>query len=172
MGSNDVAGDCGVAYKDATRICFDVSARGISGIEASAIMREYGVQVEMADLYNIVLITTVADDADGFEAAKKAIAMLPKLNSVGLPAFNGALPRAKQAMNPRAAVFAHKEYVPINQARGRIAAQSIGIYPPGIPLICPGEVISSEITDMLDTILAQGGRVFNIGRDNTIAVIN
>lgn len=172
MTSDDVVGDCGVAYKDATRVCFDVSARGISGIEAGAIMREHGVQVEMADLYNIVLITTVADDADDFEAVKKAVAMLPKLSNAGLPAFNKVLPHAKQAMSPREAVFAHKEYVPIDRARGRIAAQSIGIYPPGIPLICPGEVISGEITDMLDTILAQGGRVFNIGRDTTITVIN
>ena len=52
-------------------------------------------------------------------------------------------------MELRPAVFADCEAVPLEQAEGRVAAASAGLYPPGIPLVCPGEIIDKETADLL-----------------------
>jgi lysine decarboxylase len=67
------------------------------------------------------------------------------------------LPEA--AMTPRDAFFASHETVPCHDAVGRVSAELIAPYPPGIPAIAPGEVITAETLEMLRAFAADGGRV-------------
>ncbi len=66
---------------------------------------------------------------------------------------NTALPQ--QVMTPREAVMREAKRMPIRQAVGKIAAVSAGLYPPGIPLVCPGERIIGETAELLATAANQ-----------------
>ena len=63
-----------------------------------------------------------------------------------------------------------KELVPLQQCAGRICASSLIPYPPGIPLICPGEEIGAEEIDYITSLRNQGDKVIGVGADGHIAV--
>jgi lysine decarboxylase len=60
-------------------------------------------------------------------------------------------------MTPREAFLGAQEIVPVEQAVGRIAAESLAAYPPGIPNVLPGERLTAETWDYVETMLAHGG---------------
>lgn len=62
----------------------------------------------------------------------------------------------EQAMLPRAAFFAPVEHVPAERAAGRISAELVSPYPPGVPAIAPGEVITDEVVDYLRSGVEHG----------------
>ena len=76
----------------------------------------------------------------------------------------------EKAMNPGDAVLKASERIPLEKAGGRISAAPITPYPPGIPLVYPGEVISGELTRYLAEIQGSGGRVHGI-MDGRVQVI-
>jgi lysine decarboxylase len=61
-----------------------------------------------------------------------------------------------QVLTPRAAHFAKRVLVHRREAKGRVSAQMIVPYPPGIPVLCPGELITQEICDFLDELIGKG----------------
>lgn len=65
-------------------------------------------------------------------------------------------PELEQAMLPRAAFFAPAEHVPAERAAGRIAAETISPYPPGVPVVAPGEVITDAVLDYLRSAAEHG----------------
>ena len=174
MMDESIKDRCGVAFKDPTRLCFDVSSLGIGAIRAEELLRAEGVQVEMADLYNVLLITTAMDDAEDFVALKEAFGQLAasgrNAKAVCYPLFM-TLPRPVQSLLPREAALSATERIPLKNTAGRIAAQPIGLYPPGVPLVCPGEIIDENTVEVLLETSALGCRVFNIGEDKMIAVV-
>jgi arginine/lysine/ornithine decarboxylase len=174
MMDESINGRCGVAFKDPTRLCFDVSDLGIRAIRAEELLRAEGVQVEMADLYNVVLITTAMDDAEDFVALKEAFGQLAasgrNAKAIYYPPVM-ILPHPVQSLLPREAALSATECIHLKNTAGRIAAQPIGLYPPGVPLVCPGEIIDENTVEVLLATSALGGRVFNIGEDKMIAVV-
>src|SRR5207253_5030890 len=76
-------------------------------------------------------------------------------------AFRWSLPafQSRPAMNPRRALFADTERVPIARAVGRISAESISPYPPGIPLIVPGERLTRDVLEALTYVKNAGARI-------------
>ena len=74
------------------------------------------------------------------------------------------------ALPPREAFFAPAERVPAAQAVGRIAAETAAPYPPGIPALAPGEVVTQEVLDALQAEAARGSRVAYCG-DPTLATV-
>jgi arginine decarboxylase len=67
--------------------------------------------------------------------------------------------RTEQAMLPREAFFAETETVALSQAPGRISAELVTPYPPGIPALAPGEVVNDAICDYFEAVSAAGGFV-------------
>jgi arginine decarboxylase len=72
-------------------------------------------------------------------------------------------------MTPRDAAFAKKETVTLRAARGRISGEMISVYPPGIPLVCPGELITDEVADRCAELATQRACVF--AHDPTLQTI-
>ena len=62
-------------------------------------------------------------------------------------------------MTPRAAFLGDQEVVPFSESTGRIAAESLAAYPPGVPNVLPGERLSDETIDFIEDSLAHGGQV-------------
>lgn len=133
---------------DKTRIVFSV--KGMSGFYLSEILFEkYNICCEMADNYNVVSIIGSSDsyeDADRLiNAVKETAATVNsgKIKEFSLP------PMPPIAMTPRKAFFAKSTRTNFKDSVGKVSAEMIAPYPPGIPVIYPGEVITEEIYEFI-----------------------
>ncbi|MEG1430709.1 MAG: amino acid decarboxylase, partial [Oscillospiraceae bacterium] len=100
---------------------------------------------EMADQNHVVFICTCNDEQEDFEKLTKALQSLP-LSEGAQCAHRAeeAVPIPTIALSPRAALFSPKEILSLSAAEGRISAVQIAPYPPGVPIVAPGEVISKK----------------------------
>ncbi len=157
--AQEVLRDAGVAF-DPARIVLDPAAHGYTGLEVAARLAESGIDVEMADARRAVLIPTVCDAPDSLARVAAVLSGLPRREPLPcgvLPAF--APPEA--CMRVREAALSPAEWVPFSRAAGRVASRSAGRYPPGVPLIVPGERASAEI---IGALVEAGDQAFGVAR--------
>ncbi len=147
---------------DRLQILIDVSELGISGYQAADWMREHEhLDVGLSDHARILATVSIADDTT---TSERLLAGLTRLTdaAVGFPDSKRiALPdpaelELESVNRPRDAFFSRFEDVPAEHAAGRIAAEQITPYPPGIPVIVPGERINQAVIDYLRTGLDAG----------------
>ena len=162
----------GVYERDRTRIVVDVTQRGYTGYEAQAILEENNIYLEMADARRLVLITTPNDEPAWYEQLLKVLADLPKRTPRQKISRGEEIRFAanEQKMRIREATFAKTRTIPLEEAEGRVAAEPIGIYPPGIALVMPGEVIDRRAIDYLLMQEQQGGALFGV-YDGSVFVV-
>lgn len=140
-------------HLDATRLTIRTSDRGMHGVDTARILRQLGVQVEMADPWHVVLIMTWADDSETIQHLMGALKLL--MQREVQPALQDTewmwtLPNPKMKMKPREAALQRTRPIPLHEAKGKISAEAICPYPPGIPVVCPGEEISTEMITYLE----------------------
>jgi arginine/lysine/ornithine decarboxylase len=139
---------------DETKFCVNVSQTGFTGFEVyDRLLRDYNIQVEIADANNIMAILSVGDTKDQMDllvAALKDIAKDTKEGHKEVFKTIDLLPHV--IVSPRDAFFASKKPVKIREAIGEISGESIMVYPPGIPIISPGERITHEMIDYIDFV--------------------
>ncbi len=183
LGKDDVPG----FELDMTRLTVNVSPLGMTGYDAERILRhKHNIQVEMADAANVVCILTVADnpenisrlfsvlehlerDKDGTAGGETAAIVdlaRRQMGNMALNARNGCC-----ELEPAGILDAGTERVSLREAAGRISKGMIAPYPPGIPLVCPGETITHDTVGFLTEVKRAGGHVHGIGSDGTVAVI-
>jgi arginine decarboxylase len=134
---------------DPTKLIISVKKLGISGFDAEKWLREVNnIEVEMSDLYNILCIITPGDTSTEGEKLVDALTAMSYQFShqEGLTeTVDVLLPDIPVlSMTPRDAFYADTEVIPIEQTVGRIIAEFIMVYPPGIPIFIPGEIITAE----------------------------
>ncbi|WP_435644431.1 aminotransferase class I/II-fold pyridoxal phosphate-dependent enzyme [Streptomyces sp. H49] len=147
---------------DPLKIVVDVRDLGISGMQATEWLRVHRhVDMGGSDTCRITASITHADDDDTEKILVDAVRSLvehadtiERRPPVHLPEPH--VLELEQAMLPRAAFFAPVEHVPAEHAAGRIAAETISPYPPGVPVVAPGEVITDEVVDYLRSGVAHG----------------
>lgn len=145
----------GCCALDPTKITVNVQELGLSGYEMENILRqEYRIQVELSDLYNVLLLISIGDD---WEMARRLVAAFqdiarrrPLKNVVRFCPPLPAIPR--MLASPREAFYSQTQSIELEYAEGEISAEAITAYPPGIPLICPGEIITREIIDYVNLL--------------------
>jgi lysine decarboxylase len=163
---------------DPLRLVVNVSGTGWNGYEVERYLRtEYSVEDEMADWFNVVYVLSPRDDA---EAARRLVAGLRAVSEKGResrsegrePEFRHSTldsqlsthllqpPIPPLAMPPRRAGLAKKVVVPLASATGRTCAEMVMFYPPGIPLLMPGEMITKETVDVCRQLLAAGAHPY------------
>lgn len=156
------AGALGVDAYDLTKLVIDVHGLGITGFDAEHALRErFRVGPEMSDLVGVVCLVTVGDTATSIDRLVGAFATLSReagrsRGSVPAPGAGAhlrssgtVLAPGQQALSPREAFFAVTRTVPLGSAAGEVAAELVIPYPPGIPVLAPGEVITGEKVDYL-----------------------
>ncbi|MFI1004195.1 aminotransferase class I/II-fold pyridoxal phosphate-dependent enzyme [Streptomyces galbus] len=147
---------------DLLKITVDVRDLGISGMQATEWLRAHcHVDVGSSDTCRISAQITHADNdrtenllVESLQRLVEQADTLEKQPAVRLPE-----PRAlqlEQAVLPRDAFFASAEHVPADRAVGRVAAETISPYPPGVPVVAPGEVITREVVEYLTSGVAAG----------------
>ena len=163
--------NCGVYERDATRLVIDVTGRGLSGYDAQAFLEERGVYIEMADTRRLVLITSPSDDPAWYERLLAALSELPFQKPRGRASGYGSSKRVlERRLTLREATFASLERVPLEAAAGRIASEPIGVYPPGVALVMPGEVLEDWAVKRLLNERATGAALFGIHDGGLLAV--
>ena len=153
------------AQYDLTRLVIDVQGLGMSGYVVERLLREqFRIAPEMSDAAGIVCLVTVGDTWESVRRLVRAIASLrhrPRLPGTSTcPRVAGeAIAPGQQALTPREAYFAPSRVVPLPQAVGEVAAEAVIPYPPGIPVLTPGEVITQVKLNCLWEGLAGGMHV-------------
>jgi arginine/lysine/ornithine decarboxylase len=149
----------GVA-NDPTKLVLDTSRTGLSGFDARTWLRaEHGVGVELADHRRIVCSLTVGDDDATTQLLIDALLVLDQQQSSATQPTIGALVDPEIAMNPRVALQQRSESVTIADASRQICAEYLIPYPPGIPLVAPGERITTEVLTALESFQQSGARI-------------
>ena len=160
---SDRIGGNGVYDLDPTRITVNFGAIGISGTKAEAILRkDFKIQMEMADLYNIVAITTIGDYKADYERlvnALKSIAQVPGNVKLEAKASTAFFRSPESSLMPWEAIYCEKEQVEAKKSIGRTCGEMIIPYPPGIPVLMPGEIITREVYEYLKLCLGQGIKI-------------
>jgi arginine/lysine/ornithine decarboxylase len=161
--SSDRIGKYGIFDLDPTRITVNFSAAGMSGTSAEAILRKnFKIQVEMADLYNIVALTTIGNHQVDYErlvAALKGIAKTQGSGAAGVKATSTFIKPPELSILPWEALYCEKEHVEASDSIGRICGEMVIPYPPGIPVLMPGEMISREAYEYLKLCVQQGIKI-------------
>jgi arginine decarboxylase len=146
---------------------------GAHGHAVEADLLAAGLPLEMADRDALIPMITFADrDADvqrlvtALTAAVERHRGTPRRPQPS-PAWNLD---PDQAMPPREAFFADHETVPAERAVGRVSAELVAPYPPGVPVLAPGEVVAGEVLEVLRAALADGGRIA-YAADPTLATL-
>ncbi|WP_344533819.1 ornithine decarboxylase [Streptomyces albiaxialis] len=163
-GREDFVDEGGAADLDPLPVVLDLSALPVTGYQAADWLREHRrIDVHVSDHRRINTQLTHADD-DGTatalvdavrDLAERARAReLPPGPTISLSASSAL--RMEQAVLPRDAYFGRVEDVPAEEAEGRVAAEMITPYPPGIPAVLPGERLTGTVLDYLRTGLAAG----------------
>ncbi len=150
---------------DVTKLTISVKGLGLTGYAASALLNtDFGIQVEMADLFNVLVIVSIGDRRDDLDRLVSGLELLARrpLGGKEHPRDIPTVPPVQEARlicSPREAYFAPHTFVPLARAAGRVSADIITIYPPGIPILVPGEEISPTAVDYLRLLGARGARI-------------
>ncbi|MFQ5455892.1 MAG: aminotransferase class I/II-fold pyridoxal phosphate-dependent enzyme [Nitrospirota bacterium] len=162
---------------DVTKLTITVKDIGISGYEVAKILnREYNIQVEMADPFHILVIVSIGDRRDDLihlVSALKDIAdkYYAKAKSLILDHIL-IIPEQEQLLSPREAFFSGHEYVELEKGVNRVNSDIITVYPPGIAILIPGEIIYKEIIEYIKKVLQLGAIVDGLDeRNNFIGVV-
>jgi lysine decarboxylase len=172
--------------RDPLRLVVNVSGTGWSGYEVERHLRnQFQVEDEMADWFNVVYVLSPRDDAEardrlvsglrdvsknrrGSDVGQQAELSLSTLDSQ-LSAQLLQPPIPPLVMAPRKASLAHKAILPLGQAAGRTCAEMVMFYPPGIPLLMPGELVTAETIDVCRQLQAAGAHAY--AADTTLKTI-
>jgi arginine decarboxylase len=160
-----MVGRPGIAAWDPMRLSIDVRGTGATGYELAAAVRENGgIQLELASANVVVAVFGMGEEAaqSGTRLTAALRDAVAGLDSAGSGARNHLAPPppwGELAMTPRKAFLGPQEVVPLAEATGRIAAESLAAYPPGIPNVLPGERLSEETLAYIVQSVTHGGFV-------------
>ena len=126
---------------DPTKLSIHTLDIGLAGIEVYDILRdEYDIQIEFGDLGNILAYLSIGDRKREVERLVTALADLKrryKKDKTGMLTQEYIAP--KVVMTPQDSFYAEKESLPLEETKGRICSEFVMCYPPGIPVLAPGE---------------------------------
>lgn len=158
----DIIGKHGVIDFDLSKLLLNVSHIGLRGTEVDKILREqYGIQVELSDYNYILAMTGIGTEQEDIERFTKAILNINNLYSIHKKSPTIIINTIKERviLSPREAVYSETQDVLLKDAKGRISKEFIIPYPPGIPIVLPGEEITREIINTIAEIKQWGGQI-------------
>ena len=152
---------------DKSKILIVCKNSSVSGFELKAmLLSEHKIECEMAMPNYVLCISTIADTALGFDRLRYALAQLDrKIGCVNDRPSILPLPKPYVKISMRQALEAEAEALPHEFATGRISAEFVYAYPPGSPIIAPGEVITAPAQATIKALIEQGANVYSSGGD-------
>lgn len=136
---------------DTTKLSVHTLDIGLAGIEVYDILRdEYDIQIEFGDLGNMLAYLSIGDRRQEVERLVSALSDIKrryKKDKTGMLSQEYIPP--KVVMTPQESFYAEKESLPLIKAKGRICSEFVMCYPPGIPILAPGEEITDDIINYI-----------------------
>ena len=147
---------------DPVKVVLRANQLGASGVDIEKAMGALGVRVEMADRDTVVFLATLADTAQDF--TRLATILIPVLKELAATPRETATALSwsvipQKGISMRDAYFARTEMVSSKDALGRISADLIAPYPPGVAVVAPGEILTAQIIDGLSASKSAGVRI-------------
>ena len=147
----EVLGKPGSYSFDPTKLTISSRELGITGFELDMILADkYHIQMELSDFYNVLAVGSFGDTKEGMDRLLSALKEIsndyygkkePVQDFLDIPAI------PTKILNPREAFYSDKISIPLNESIGKISGEFLLAYPPGIPVLCPGEEITQEVVD-------------------------
>ena len=149
--SSDMINHDSIYDFDKTKLSIYTLDIGLAGIEVYDKLRdEYDIQIEFGDMGNILAYLSIGDRKQDIERLASSLAEIKRLNSRGK---EGLMPHEyispELAVSPQAGFYADKEQLDLQETSGRICSEFLMCYPPGIPILAPGEMITNRILDYI-----------------------
>ena len=156
----DILGEPGVFAIDPTKITITCRALGMTGYDLDMILSDkYHIQVEMADLYNILAVGSFGDTIESINKLINALKEISKEHhndGIEMSDFIDMPAIPEQIQIPREAFNSVKTSILLEKSIGMISGEFLLAYPPGIPILCPGEKITFEIVEYVKKLKAVG----------------
>ncbi len=156
----EILGVPGAYAFDPTKITITCRDLGITGYDLDMILtNKYHIQMELSDLYNVLIVGSFGDTEDGMERLLRALREISddyygkgtaKADFIDIPSI------PEQIQIPNEAFNSVKTSVRIKNSVGMISGEFLMAYPPGIPVLCPGEKITQEIVDYVQQLKDTG----------------
>ncbi len=147
----EVLGIPGSYSFDPTKLTISSRELGITGFELDMILAEkYHIQMELSDFYNVLAVGSFGDTKEGMDkliSALKSISEEYYGKREAVQDFLDIPNIPKKILEPREAFYNEKVSIPLNESIGEISGEFLLAYPPGIPVLCPGEIITKEVVD-------------------------
>jgi lysine decarboxylase len=161
---------------DPLRLVVNVAGAGWTGYDIELLLRtEYNIEDELADWFNVALVVSPNEESAAQDRLLTGLAHVssnprPKPKSLVAESANLLQPAIPPlAMTPRDAALGPKATAPLSACVGRVCAESVMFYPPGIPLLMPGEVVTPEVVEVCHALLAGGAHCY--ASDPTLGTI-
>ena len=136
---------------DLTKITINTKKIGLTGFEVEEILnKKYNIEIELSDSYNILIFLTpgiTKEEIDKLIITLKDISIKYKKRPIEEEVIIPEIP--KMAVTPKEAYINEKEIIELKDAKGRISGKVISAYPPGLPIVVPGEKISENILNYI-----------------------
>ena len=172
---------------DATKVFISLKDLGINGYDLEEILRyKYNIQVELSNYYGVLLICTIGNEKNDFDAFLEAIKSIAKnfnknhdlkikqdnLNQKEAELIHINYPNIipKKVRSPREAFYSDKKEVKLKDSIGKVSGEYIIPYPPGISLTSPGEIITKEVIDYILICKEYGMNVSGL-KDKSLDII-
>ncbi len=166
--------DEAVADFDCAKLAINTTQSGLVGIEVYYLLREkYNIQLEFGDIGNILAIPSVGDEENYglyLADALKDISLKYSKKQKTSYCYEYIKPIVK--IPPRDAFYYPKEKIDFKNSIGRISGEYVMCYPPGIPILAPGELITSEVIEHIEYSREKGCKIIGVtGESLTISVV-
>ena len=136
---------------DVTKLSVYTLDNGLAGIEVYDLLRdEYDIQIEFGDISNILAYISIGDRIQDIERLVGALADIERLykkDSAGM--LSGEYIAPEVVMSPQKAFYSKKLSLPVESSAGKVCGEFVMCYPPGIPILAPGEMITDEIVEYI-----------------------
>lgn len=136
---------------DTTKLSVNTLPLGLAGIEVYDLLRdEYGIQIEFGDLGNILAYISVGDKNKNIERLISALAEIRRLyKKDNKDMLESEYISPVVVMSPQTAFYAKKRSLPLDECAGEVCTEFVMCYPPGIPILAPGERITAQVLDYI-----------------------
>lgn len=145
---------------DPTKLTISVKDLGITGYDAERMLREeFNIEVELSDLYNILCLVSWGDSEEDIVKLVAALTAISEAHRDQIDKRHAAVrvpSMPNLVMSPRAAFYAPTESVSLADSIGRVIAEMIMVYPPGIPILLPGERVEQDNIDYIEENMRAG----------------
>lgn len=150
FGKELIDGDSVYDY-DVTKLSVYTQGIGLTGIEVYDLLRdEYDIQIEFGDIGNILAYISIGDRIQDIERLVGALEDIKRLyEQDGNDLYCGDFIQPENVMTPQEAFYANKKQLPLKESNGMVCGELVMCYPPGIPILTPGERITDDIIEYI-----------------------